>query len=75
MFQPQRDVGFNGNEVDQYLSIDIVKSSGFIDILSWWSARKESLPGHYCHGLRYFLIFLAMSWPKIFLDTFGNIMA
>ncbi|CAK9235621.1 unnamed protein product [Sphagnum troendelagicum] len=47
MFQLQRDVGGNGNEVDQYLSIGVVQSLGFIDILSWWSARKELLQGHY----------------------------
>jgi hypothetical protein len=28
-----------------------------------------------CHGLGYFGIILAMSWPRIFWDTFGNIMA
>jgi hypothetical protein len=28
-----------------------------------------------CHGLGYFGILWAMSCPKIFLDTFGNIMA
>jgi hypothetical protein len=28
-----------------------------------------------CHGLGYFWILLAMSWPRIFWDTFGNIMA
>jgi hypothetical protein len=55
MFQPQHGVGGNSDEVDQYLSIGIVQSSGFIDVLSWWSAQKESLPGHYqmamdCHG-------------------------
>jgi hypothetical protein len=29
----------------------------------------------YGHGLGYFGILLAISWPRIFLDTFGNIMA
>jgi hypothetical protein len=47
MFQPQRGVGGNGDEVNQYLSISVVQSSGFIDVLLWWSARKELLPGHY----------------------------
>jgi len=46
MFQLQRGVGGNGNKVDQYLLIDVFQSSGFIDILSWWSTRKELLPGH-----------------------------
>jgi hypothetical protein len=53
MFQPQHGVGGNGNEVDRYLSIDVVQSSGFIDILSWWSARKELLPGHYQMAMDY----------------------
>ncbi|CAK9255168.1 unnamed protein product [Sphagnum jensenii] len=53
MFQPQRGVGGNGNEVDQYLLIGVVQSSGFIDILSWWSARKELLPGHYQMAMDY----------------------
>jgi hypothetical protein len=29
----------------------------------------------HCHGLRYFGILLAISWPRICWDTFGNIMA
>jgi len=41
MFQLQRDIGGNGDEVNLYLSIVIVQSSGFIDILSWWLAQKE----------------------------------
>jgi hypothetical protein len=53
MFQLQRDIGGKGDEVDQYLSIDVVQSSGFIDVLSWWSARKESLPGHYQMAMAY----------------------
>jgi hypothetical protein len=47
MFQLQRGVSGNGDKVDQYLSIDIVRSSGFIDILLWCSARKELLSDHY----------------------------
>jgi hypothetical protein len=53
MFQPQRGVSGNGNEVDQYLSIGVVQSLGFIDILSWWSARKELLPSHYQMAMDY----------------------
>ncbi len=53
MFQLQRDVGGNGDEVDQYLLIGVVQSSGFIDILSWWSAQKESLLGHYQMAMDY----------------------
>jgi len=53
MFQLQRNVGGNGNEVDQYLSIGVVQSSGFINILLWWSAHKELLPGHYQMAMDY----------------------
>jgi hypothetical protein len=53
MYKPQRDVGGNGNEVNQHLSIGVVQSSGFIDILSWWSARNELLPGHYQMAMDY----------------------
>jgi len=53
MFQLQRDVGGNGDEVDQYLSIGVVQSSGFIDVLSWWSTQKESLSGHYQMAMDY----------------------
>ncbi len=35
MFQSKRGVGGNGDEVDQYLSIGVVQSSGLIDVLSW----------------------------------------
>jgi hypothetical protein len=34
MFQPQCGIGGNGDEVNQYLLIDVVQSSRFIDILS-----------------------------------------
>ncbi|CAM6015769.1 unnamed protein product [Sphagnum balticum] len=53
MFQPQRGISGNDNEVNQYPSIDVVQSSGFINILSWWSARKELLPGHYQMAMDY----------------------
>jgi hypothetical protein len=53
MFQPHRNVSGNDDEVDQYLSIGVVQSLGFIDVLSWWSAQKESLPGHYQMAMDY----------------------
>jgi hypothetical protein len=33
--------------------IGIVQSSGFINVFSWWSAWKESLPGHYQMAMDY----------------------
>ncbi|CAM6017485.1 unnamed protein product [Sphagnum balticum] len=53
MFQSQRSIGGNGDEVDQYLSIGVIQPSGFIDVLSWWSTRKELLPGHYQMAMDY----------------------
>jgi hypothetical protein len=35
------------------LSIGVIQSSGFIDVLSWWSAQKESLPSHYQMAMDY----------------------
>ncbi len=37
--------------------------------------RLEYHLEHSCHGLGYFGILLAISWPRICWDTFGNIMA
>ena len=44
MFQPVCYDGSTGDEIEKYLSIGAFKSSGFIDVLSWWSARKDLLP-------------------------------
>ncbi|BBN11048.1 hypothetical protein Mp_5g08610 [Marchantia polymorpha subsp. ruderalis] len=41
------------DEVDQFLSIGVVQCKGFIDILSWWSARMEILPAHYKMAMDY----------------------
>jgi hypothetical protein len=68
MFQPQRGVGGNGDKVDQYLSIGIVQSSRFINVLSWWSARKESLSGHYQMAMDYHGT-LAMSTPSKWVNN------
>jgi hypothetical protein len=53
MFQSQHSVDGNGDKVDQYLSIGVIQSSRFIDVLSWWSAWKESLSGHYQMAMDY----------------------
>ncbi len=53
MFQSQRDVSGHSDEVNQYLSIGIIQSSGFIDVLSWWSIGKELLLGHYQMAMDY----------------------
>ncbi|KAI2492716.1 hypothetical protein MHU86_21823 [Fragilaria crotonensis] len=35
------------DEVDQYLTMGLVVSQSFIDIVQWWMARKDVLPAHY----------------------------
>jgi hAT family C-terminal dimerisation region len=51
--QPQAD-GIPRDEVDECLSIGAVNANGFIDVLSWWSTRKTSLPGHYQMAIDFF---------------------
>lgn len=41
------------DEVDQFLSIDIVQCKIFINILSWWSIRMKILPSHYQMAIDY----------------------
>jgi hAT family C-terminal dimerisation region len=36
-----------GDEVECFLSMGIVTSTTFIDVVQWWAARKEVLPAHY----------------------------
>jgi hypothetical protein len=36
-----------GNEVEKYLSLGIVTSSLFINVMEWWTARKDVFPAHY----------------------------
>jgi hypothetical protein len=54
LFKQQSQSGGDNDESDKYLSIGIVQSSSFIDVLSWWSARKESLPRHYRMAMGYY---------------------
>ncbi|BBM99157.1 hypothetical protein Mp_1g19200 [Marchantia polymorpha subsp. ruderalis] len=53
MFQPQGVESGIGDEVDQFLLKGVVHASSLIDILSWWSARKDALPGHYQMAMYY----------------------
>ena len=48
MFEKVQNVGEDiGNEVDKYLSFSVVTSSSFIDVMEWWTARKDVFPAHY----------------------------
>ncbi|BBN17194.1 hypothetical protein Mp_7g12680 [Marchantia polymorpha subsp. ruderalis] len=42
-----------GDDVDQYLLTSVVHALDFIDVLSWWSAWKDALPGHYQMAMDY----------------------
>jgi hAT family C-terminal dimerisation region len=52
MFQPNVSA-FRGNEVDDYLAYGAVNASKFIDVLQWWSARKNALPALYTMAMDY----------------------
>ncbi|CAK9267976.1 unnamed protein product [Sphagnum jensenii] len=48
MFEQVQNVGDEiGDEVEKYLSLGIVTSSSFIDVMEWWTARKDVFPAHY----------------------------
>jgi len=36
-----------GNEVEKYLSLGIVTSLLFINVMEWWTVRKDVFPAHY----------------------------
>ena len=41
------------DEVDRYLTMGLVVSQSFIDIVQWWMARKDVLPAHYQMAMDY----------------------
>ncbi len=48
MFEQVQNVGDEiGDEVEKYLSLGVVTSSSFIDVMEWWTARKDVFPAHY----------------------------
>ncbi len=48
MFEQVQNVGDEiGDEVEKYLSLGVVTSSSFIDLMEWWTARKDVFPAHY----------------------------
>jgi hAT family C-terminal dimerisation region len=52
MFQPNVSA-FRGDEVDDYLAYGAVNASKFMDVLQWWSARKNALPALYTVTMDY----------------------
>jgi len=48
MFEQVQNVGDEiGDEVEKYLSLGVVTWSSFIDVMEWWTARKDVFPAHY----------------------------
>jgi len=48
MFEQVQNVGDEiGDEVEKYLSLGVVTSSSFIDVMEWWTTRKDVFPAHY----------------------------
>ena len=64
MFEQVQNVGEEiGDEVKKYLSLGVVTSSLFIDVMEWWMARKDVFPAHYQMAANY-LGTPAMSTPS-----------
>ncbi len=36
-----------GDEVEKYIRLGVVTSSSFIDVMEWWTTRKDVFPAHY----------------------------
>jgi len=64
VFRSLSRIGVQENLLRNVLKEAKILSKGWF----WWLIRG-------CHGLGYFWILLAISWPRICWDTFGNIMA
>ena len=41
------------DEVDKYLTMGLVVSQSFIDVVQWWMARRDVLPAHYQMAMDY----------------------
>jgi len=48
MFEQVQNIGDEiGDEVEKYLSLGVIISSSFIDVMEWWTTRKDVFPTHY----------------------------
>jgi hAT family C-terminal dimerisation region len=54
LFEQPQAASIPRDEVDEYLTICPVNANSFVDVLSWWSARKTSLLGHHQMALDFF---------------------
>ncbi len=54
MFKQVQNIGDKiGDEVKKYLSLGVVTSSLFIDVMEWWMAWKYVFPAHYQMAMDY----------------------
>jgi hypothetical protein len=55
MFEQVQNIGDDiGDEVEKYLSLGVVTSSSFINVMEWWTVRKDMFPAHYQMAMDYF---------------------
>jgi hypothetical protein len=52
-FQGDRNACPTNDEVYRYVTMGIVVSQSFIDIVQWWMARKDVLPAHFQMAMDY----------------------
>jgi hypothetical protein len=54
MFKQVQNVGDEiSDEVEKYLSLGVVTSSSFINVMEWWTTRKDVFPAHYQMAVDY----------------------
>jgi hypothetical protein len=48
MFEQVQNIGDEiSDEVEKYLSLGVVTSWSFIDVMEWWTVQKDVFPAHY----------------------------
>ncbi len=48
MFEQMQNIGDEiSDEVEKYLNLGVITSSSYIDVMEWWTMRKDVFPAHY----------------------------
>ncbi|CAK9256442.1 unnamed protein product [Sphagnum jensenii] len=72
MFKQVQNVGDEiGDEVKKYMGLGVVTSSLFIDMMEWWTTRKDVFPAHY-HMAADYLGMPATSTPSKCVNSMGR---
>ncbi|CAK9222137.1 unnamed protein product [Sphagnum troendelagicum] len=54
MFEQMQNIGDEiGDEVEKYLNLGVITSSSYIDVMEWWTMRKDVFPAHYQMAVDY----------------------